>query len=46
MDVGLLIVMLVQMIVGNDSIKNLVGEWVVSMSLALYLSIDCMRNGI
>ena len=34
------------MIVGNDSIKNLAGEWVVFMSLALYLSIDCVRNGI
>lgn len=43
---GLLIVMLIQMIVGNDSIKNLAGEWVVFMSLALYLSIDCVRNGI
>ena len=37
---GLLIVMAIQMIVGNDSIKNLAGEWVVFMSLALYLSID------
>lgn len=43
---GLLIVMAIQMIVGNDSIKNLAGEWVVFMSLALYLSIDCMCNGI
>ena len=34
------------MIVGNGSIKNLAGEWVVFMSLALYLSIDCIRNGI
>ena len=36
---GLLIAMAIQMIVGNDSIKNLAGEWVVFMSLALYLSI-------
>ena len=43
---GLLIVMLIQMIVGNDSIKNIAGEWVVFMSLVLYLSIDCVRNGI
>ena len=43
---GLLIVMAIQMIVGNDSIKNLAGEWVVFMSLTLYLSIDCIRNGI
>ena len=43
---GLLIVMSIQMVMGNDSIKNLAGEWVVFMSLALYLSIDCMRNGI
>ena len=38
---GLLIVMAIQMIVGNDSIKNLAGEWAVFMSLAFYL-----RNGI
>ena len=43
---GLLIVMSIQMVMGNDSIKNLAGEWVVFMSLALYLSIDCIRNGI
>ena len=43
---GLLIVMSIQMVMGNDSIKNLAGEWVVFMSLALYLSIDCLRNGI
>ena len=43
---GLLIVMLIQIIVGNDSIKNIAGEWVVFMSLVLYLSIDCVRNGI
>ena len=43
---GLLIVMSIQMVMGNDSIKNLAGEWVVFMSLGLYLSIDCMRNGI
>ena len=34
---GLLIVMAIQMIVGNDSIKNLAGEWAVFMSLAFYL---------
>lgn len=43
---GLLIVLSIQMIVGNDSIKNLAGEWAVFMSLALYLLIACMRNGI
>ena len=34
---GLLIVMAIQMIVGNDSIKNLAGEGAVLMSLAFYL---------
>ena len=29
--------MAIQMIVGNDSIKNLAGEWAVFMSLAFYL---------
>ena len=43
---GLLIVMALQMIVGNDSIKNLAGEWAVFMSLAFYLLVACIRNGI
>lgn len=43
---GLLIVMAIQMIVGNDSIKNLAGEWAVFMSLAFYLWVACIRNGI
>lgn len=43
---GLLIVMAIQMIVGNDSIKNLAGEWAVFMSLAFYLLVACIRNGI
>ena len=38
--------MSLQMVMGNDSIKNLAGERDVFMSLALYLSIDCLRNGI
>ena len=36
---GLLIVMAIQMIVGNDSIKNLAGEWAVFMSLAFFLRV-------
>ena len=43
---GLLIVMAIQMIVGNDSIKNLAGEGAVLMSLAFYLLVACIRNGI
>ena len=43
---GLLIVMAIQMIVGNDSIKNLAGEGAVLMSLAFYLLVAWIRNGI
>ncbi|MDD6069498.1 MAG: hypothetical protein PUC12_01610 [Clostridiales bacterium] len=43
---GLLIVILVQQVMGNGSVKNLAGEWIVFMCLALYLSIGCMKNGI
>lgn len=43
---GLLIVMLVQLLAGNDSAQNLVGEWIVFMCLALYLTIACIKNGI
>ena len=43
---GLLIVMLIQLIAGNDSAQNLVGEWIVFMCLALYLTIACIKNGI
>ena len=39
---GLLIVMAIQMIVGNDSIKNLAGEGAVLMSLAFYLLVACI----
>ena len=38
--------MAIQMIVGNDSIKNLAGEGAVLMSLAFYLLVACIRNGI
>lgn len=43
---GLLIVMLVQMIAGNDGPKNLAGEWVVFMFLAIYIVVGCIKNGI
>ena len=42
---GLLIAMLIQ-ILGNGGIKNLIGEWIVFMCLAIYLMIGCMKNGI
>ena len=43
---GLLIVMLFHLLTGNDSAQNLVGEWLVFMCLALYLTIVCIKNGI
>lgn len=43
---GLLLVLSVQLILGNSSIGALAGEWAVFMCLALYLMIACIRNGI
>lgn len=43
---GLLAVMLIQIVTGNDSKQNLAGEWIVFMCLAAYLTIECIRNGI
>ena len=46
---GLLAVLLIQVIVygyGDDSWRYMVGEWIVFMCLALYILIDCLRNGI
>ena len=43
---GLLAAMLIQIAIGNDSRQNLVGEWIIFMCLAAYLTISCIRNGI
>ena len=43
---GLLAVMVIQMFLENGSPKNLAGEWIVFMCLAVYLSGACMKNGI
>lgn len=43
---GLLLALSVQLILGNNSIGALAGEWAVFMFLALYLMIACIRNGI
>lgn len=42
---GLLAAMLVQVILGAEA-KQLAGEWLVFMALAVYLSAACMRAGI
>ena len=43
----LLIAMAVQMMIsGMGNFRGIAGEWIVFMCLALYLVIDCMRNGI
>lgn len=42
---GLLTVMAVEMILEIPP-KAILGEWVVFMGLALYLSIDCLRHGL
>lgn len=43
---GLLAAMLLQMALGNNSLENLAGEWIVFMCLAIYLMAGCMKNGI
>ena len=46
---GLFAVLAAQVIIygyGDDSWRYMVGEWIVFMCLALYIGIDCLRNGI
>ena len=43
---GLLLAMLIQLLAGNDGIRNLAGEWVVFMCLTFYLMVSCIKNGI
>ena len=46
---GLAAALLIQIIIygyGDDSWRYMVGEWIVFMCLALYIIIDCLRNGI
>lgn len=44
---ALLASMFIQMaIFGGSSFREIAGEWIIFMILALYLSISCMKNGI
>lgn len=43
---GLLLAIVIQQALGQGGMKNIAGEWVVFMCLAIYLMIGCMRNGI
>ena len=46
---GLLAVLSIQIIIygyGDESWRYMAGEWIVFMCLALYITIDCLRNGI
>lgn len=44
---ALIVVMFVQMaFFGIGNFKEIAGEWIVFMMLALYLAISCMKNGI
>lgn len=43
---GLVVSMLLQLVLGNSSPKNLAGEWIVFMCLAIYLMAGCIKNGI
>ena len=46
---GLAAVLFIQVIIygyGGDSWRYMAGEWIVFMCLAIYIVIDCLRNGI
>lgn len=46
---GLLAVLFIQIIIygyGDESLRYMAGEWMVFMCLALYITIDCLRNGV
>ncbi len=43
---GLFIAQAVQYVLNEGSIREVAGEWIVFMILALYLAIACMRRGI
>lgn len=43
---GLLIAMAVQMFAYGADIKSVLGEWLLFMTLCVYMVTDCLRNGI
>lgn len=44
---GLLAVLVIQVFIyGAGEWRHMAGEWIVFMCLALYISIDCIRNGV
>jgi len=44
---GLLATILIQSAIGGENLlRNIVGEWVVFMCLALYLGVSCIKSGI
>lgn len=44
---GLLATILIQVAIGKENLfRNIVGEWIVFMCLAAYISVSCMKNGI
>lgn len=44
---GLLIAILIQVVIGGeDLLRQVVGEWVVFMCLAIYICVACLKNGI
>lgn len=43
---GLLAVILIETFINQANFRQIVGEWIVFMCLALYLSVSCMYRGI
>lgn len=44
---GLLAAIMIQLIIGKENIlQNIAGEWIIFMSLAVYMGAACIKNGI
>ena len=44
---GIFLALMVQIIIGGENLwQKIVGEWIVLMSLSVYIVTDCLKNGI
>lgn len=43
---GLLAAMVIQLFVFGPELKNVAGEWLVFMAIAIYLAVGCVKNGL
>lgn len=44
---GLLMTILIQVVIGGKNLfRNIAGEWIVFVCLAVYIAVSCLKNGI